>query len=381
MKIKKLLLTLIILTTLFFMSGCSYKELNDLAIASAIGIDYENNEFIITSQILNFQKNEESSEENVILYEGKGETIGEAIRNTYLQYPNKLHMGHLELIVLNKNAANEKLTEISDYFIRSPEARSNCYFMISTEGSAKDILTPSEESEDTFTANKIVKIVEDTKKYQGITTLMTLDQISIAFLSKGTYPVITSLKYEKDEEKYSNVISTGLVVLKKEDNKITDELTKEEATAYNIINKNLTDVMLSFEYQDNNLNVIIFNPSSKINVKIKDNKLKINIDLTLEGHISVINKKLNLQKKENIKDIEHKTEEEVKRYINHLINFNKENNVDTLNIKNKIYKNYYKKYKEYENKNIYEIAEINTNVTVNLYRYGNTYKSIGDKNE
>ena len=61
MKIKKLLLTLIILTTLFFMSGCSYKELNDLAIASAIGIDYENNEFIITSQILNFQKSEESS--------------------------------------------------------------------------------------------------------------------------------------------------------------------------------------------------------------------------------------------------------------------------------------------------------------------------------
>ncbi len=380
MKIKKLLLILIILTTLFFMSGCSYQELNDLAIASAIGIDYENNEFIVTSQILNFQKNEESSEENVILYEGKGETIGEAIRNTYLQYPNKLHMGHLELIVLNKNAANEKLTEIIDYFIRSPEARSNCYFMISTEGSAKDILTPSEESEDTFTANKIVKIVEDTKKYQGTTTLMTLDQVSMAFLSKGIYPVITSLKYEKDEEKYSNVISTGLVVLK-ENNKITDELTKEEATAYNIINKNFTDVMLSFEYQDNNLNVIIFNPSSKIDVRIKENKLKVSINLTLEGHISVINKKINLQKKENIKDIEHKTEEEVKKYIDHLINFNKENNIDTLNIKNKIYKNYYKKYKEYENKNIYEIAEINTNITVNLYRYGNTYKSIGDKNE
>ena len=380
MKIKKLLLILIILTTLFSMSGCSYQELNDLAIASAIGIDYENNEFIVTSQILNFQKNEESSEENVILYEGKGETIGEAIRNTYLQYPNKLHMGHLELIVLNKNAANEKLTEIIDYFIRSPEARSNCYFMISTEGSAKDILTPSEESEDTFTANKIVKIVEDTKKYQGTTTLMTLDQVSIAFLSKGIYPVITSLKYEKDEEKYSNVISTGLVVLK-ENNKITDELTKEEATAYNIINKNFTDVMLSFEYQDNNLNVIIFNPSSKIDVKIKENKLKVDINLTLEGHISVINKKINLQKKENIKDIEHKTEEEVKKYIDHLINFNKENNIDTLNIKNKIYKNYYKKYKEYENKNIYEIAEINTNITVNLYRYGDTYKSIGDKNE
>ena len=380
MKIKKLLLILIILTTLFSMSGCSYQELNDLAIASAIGIDYENNEFIVTSQILNFQKNEESSEENVILYEGKGETIGEAIRNTYLQYPNKLHMGHLELIVLNKNAANEKLTEIIDYFIRSPEARSNCYFMISTEGSAKDILTPSEESEDTFTANKIVKIVEDTKKYQGTTTLMTLDQVSIAFLSKGIYPVITSLKYEKDEEKYSNVISTGLVVLK-ENNKITDELTKEESTAYNIINKNFTDVMLSFEYQDNNLNVIIFNPSSKIDVKIKENKLKVDINLTLEGHISVINKKINLQKKENIKDIEHKTEEEVKKYIDHLINFNKENNIDTLNIKNKIYKNYYKKYKEYENKNIYEIAEINTNITVNLYRYGDTYKSIGDKNE
>lgn len=377
---KKLLSIIIIIVTLFFINGCSYQELNDLAIASAIGIDYKENEFIVTSQILNFKKNGEEKEENVILYEGKGKTIGEAIRNTYLQYPYKLHLGHLELIVLNKNAANEKLTEIIDYFIRSPEARSNCYFMVSTKGNAKEILTPSEESEDTFTANKIVKIVEDTKKYQGTTTLMTLDQVSMAFLSKGTYPVITSLKYEQDEEKYSNVISSGLVVLK-ENNTITNELTKEETTAYNIINKNITDVMLSFNYKNSNINVIVFNPKSKIDVKIKNNKLKVKITINLEGHISVINKKINLQKKENIKDIEHKTEEEIEKYINDLIKFSKTNNIDILKIKNTIYKNYYKEYKKYENQNIYDIADIETKINVNLYRYGNTYKSIGDKNE
>ena len=42
---KKIKIILILVLTILI-SGCSYKELNDLAIASALGIDYENNFFV-----------------------------------------------------------------------------------------------------------------------------------------------------------------------------------------------------------------------------------------------------------------------------------------------------------------------------------------------
>lgn len=42
---------IILIITIFLLSGCSYRELNDLAIISAIGIDYDNNEFKLTAQV------------------------------------------------------------------------------------------------------------------------------------------------------------------------------------------------------------------------------------------------------------------------------------------------------------------------------------------
>ena len=40
---------LIIILTLLLCTGCfDYKEINDLAIINAIGVDYENDEYVIT---------------------------------------------------------------------------------------------------------------------------------------------------------------------------------------------------------------------------------------------------------------------------------------------------------------------------------------------
>ena len=53
---------LIIILTLLLCTGCyDYKEINDLAIISAIGVDYENDEYVITLEILNDQIDKDSS--------------------------------------------------------------------------------------------------------------------------------------------------------------------------------------------------------------------------------------------------------------------------------------------------------------------------------
>ena len=53
---------LIIILTLLLCTGCfDYKEINDLAIINAIGVDYENDEYVITLEILNDQIDKDSS--------------------------------------------------------------------------------------------------------------------------------------------------------------------------------------------------------------------------------------------------------------------------------------------------------------------------------
>lgn len=53
---------LIIILTLLLCTGCfDYKEINDLAIINAIGVDYEDDEYVITLEILNDQIDKDSS--------------------------------------------------------------------------------------------------------------------------------------------------------------------------------------------------------------------------------------------------------------------------------------------------------------------------------
>ena len=48
----KKLKILILISTIFTLSGCNYMELNKLAIVSALGIDYKDNKYEITAQVM-----------------------------------------------------------------------------------------------------------------------------------------------------------------------------------------------------------------------------------------------------------------------------------------------------------------------------------------
>ena len=378
MKKSKIIITILIM---FFISititGCSYEELNELAIASALGIDYEDNSYKITAQILDFEKGEEAQKETVNLYEGVGKTIGEAIRNIYLQYPNKLHLGHLELIVINEGAVNKKFDDVLDYFLRSPEARSDAYLLVALNSSSKDILTPSLESEKTFTSDKIVDILKESERLQGSSSIYTVEDIAKVYLSKKVDPVLAAVKYKDDPSEFSNVVVTNLVALKN-DNTITEDMNNNIATAYNLLYEKFNDIMLNINFNDDLIDIIVFKPKSEIKTNIKNNKLTINIKANVQGNISLINKDYNLQEKKLVSKLEKKTNAKLYDYINELIKFCQDNNVDLLGIKENIYKNHYKNYKNFKDKDIndlYQNIEIKVNTKIN--RYGNIYKGIG----
>ena len=81
-----------------------------------------------------------------------------------------------------------------------------------------------------------------------------------------------------------------------------------------------------------------------------------------------------MTKSKNQKEIKKQVNKEIKKYINSLIDYYKENNADVLGLGNMIYKNYFKDYNKYKNKNVYELAKFNIKIDNKMYRYGNINK-------
>ena len=369
-KIKMLLLLILITLSL---TGCNYIELNKLAIVSALGIDYKNNHYEITAQVMDVQKTENGNmNQKSIIYEAEGETIGKAIRNLSEKYPKTIYLGHLEIIILGKETTEEKTNDTFDFLIRSPEVRSTGNILVNKYQSARETLNPKNEKENSFAVEQIKSSLENATKRTGTVKMITFEELLQEYLQKGIDPVIPLIKINKTNDKTSKTIITNLAPLK--NNKIQKELNKEQSIAYNTINKNYDDIVITPKYKEKTIGVIIFNPKSKIDTKIKKEKIITNINITIEAKPNELNKKTNPNNKNTKKEFEEIIKKELENYIQSLINYCKETNSDILGLKNIIYKNYYKQYTKYKNKNIYDISTIKINIKTKIYRSGSINK-------
>ena len=366
-KIKLLTLIFVILLS----TGCNYIELNKLAIVSAIGIDYKDNLYEITAQVMDVQKTEGGNmNQKSLIYEAKGETIGKAIRNLSEKYPKTIYLGHLEIIILGKDITNSRINNTFDFLIRSPEVRSTGNILINKYQTAKETLNPKNEKENSFATEQIKSSLENASKRTGTVKLITLEELLQEYLEQGLDPVIPTIKVDKNKtDNTSNTIISNLSVLK--NNKIEKELTKEQSIAYNTINSNYEDIVITPRYNNKTIGVIIFNPKAKVETKIENN-IQTNINITVEAKPNELNNKVDPNDKKTEKELEKVIKNELKNYIQNLINYCKETNTDVLGIGNNIYKNYFNNYKKYKNSNMYE--NININIKVKIYRSGNINK-------
>lgn len=364
----------ILLISTFLFSGCSYTELNDLAIASAVGIDYIDDKFYLTAQIMDIKSSDSgATKENTLIYEASGETIAKAVRNFSIRYPKNVYFGHLEFIVISEDAANKKLEDIFDYFMRAPEARTSGFVTIVKDKTAKEILNPQNEVKDSFPTEAIKSTLMDATKRNGTVNDITFEEFLSFYLKKGIDPVVPLIKNEENKGiTASSTLIHDMVPIKKD--KVLTPLSSKESIAYNLINNNFEDIIIDSKYENKSLAVLIYNPSSSVDVKIKDKKINVNINIAFESKVREIDSKVDLSNNSINKKIKKQVSKEIECYINELINYSKKNNADILGIGNMIYKNYYDKYDKYKNINFYEEANFKIKIDNKMYRYGNINK-------
>ena len=361
-----------------FLSGCSYIELEDLAIASAIGIDYENNNFHLTAQIMDVKTGQTGTmEENALIYEGKGKTVSEAVRDFSIKYPKNIYFGHLEILVLSKDVMETHLNEVLDYFFKSPETRTSGYVLVNDEESARNTLNPKNEKENSFPAEDIKSILMDSTKRTGTVKDITLEEFTVDYLKKGCSPVLPIINIRDKKGITTSKIKLENMAVLVDKNKLI-KLDTKSAIAYNTLKGNYTDISIRSIYKGKYLGPIIYHPKSKVELKLSHNKIDVNTKIKAEAIISNSNG-IDQTSDKMHKKLEKNIANSLNTYIDSLINFCKENNADILGLKNMIYKNYKKEYKNYKDKNIYEIANFKKDTNIKIYRYGNTNNKGGNR--
>ncbi len=386
MKIKKIIL----LFTIFILTGCyDNKELNDIAILTATEINKINNNFIINAQVVNPQAPDKSSniEAPFIIYTGTGKTIQEAYRQIKLSSSRYLYPEHLQIVIINENIAKEDITQILDFYLRDPSIRTEFNVLIGKDENIISTTTPIDQ----ISSSSILKTLETNNRFQGVTNLTTLNELTIMSLNPNTEIILPSIKIDNindESDTTQNTDSTkvnsmyklsGLAIFK--NNKLLDYLTDNESISYNIIKNHISSSIITYECEkDKYLSAEIISSKSKITTKNQ----KINIDINIKATINESACNLNLNHNNNLKLLENNLSTYLKNNISKDINtIRNKYNSDVFGFLDEIYKHDYKTYLKVKDNwynETYKTIPININTKINIISKGNIMEGNNEKN-
>lgn len=358
----------ILLITLLFLSGCwNYRELNEMSITGALGLDYneEKQVFETTALIFNAKKVSGSSsgvssdESPVTIFKGEGKTIHESLRKIIHESPRKLYLGHLETVIFGEDFAKNHMLEGMDFLFRDAESRKDFEMVVAEETTAYEILqilTPIEN----LTSVNIMNALANNELFLGTTSSISLDNLISVIYQDGLEVVLPGIKIvgEDPEEgktvetKKGSVPSADLFIshnLVFKEEKLIGSLTEEESIGYNILRSNLIQTIISFpcDKKGNYATVETVAAKYKLNITIKEDIPKVNIEVKLEGTFSEINCVLDLKKLEVLNKLEKQAENKVKQILTSTIETaQKKYNSDILGFGEFLYMNEYKYWKK-----------------------------------
>jgi|GEM_PF-509316 germination protein, Ger(x)C family len=133
----------------FILAGCwDRRELNELGITSATGIDWSDGKWRISYQVIvpsgmgsgdSGGGSGSSSHSTVHVFSTEGSTIREAASKSNLEIPRQLYFAHTDTVIIGKKAAEHGLSEVVELYLRSVEARETVMMAV-TEESASAVL-------------------------------------------------------------------------------------------------------------------------------------------------------------------------------------------------------------------------------------------------
>lgn len=375
---------------LFMLTGCfDHKELNTIGIQTATEISKVDDEYVLQAQVVNPQsKDTVSVQAPFFIYEGRGKTIQEAYRQIKLQSSRFLYSNHLQILIINENLAKEDVSQIIDFYLRTPHIRTEFNIIIGKNENILSTTTPI----DNVSSTSIVETMKTNNRYLGVTNLITFNEFTNMSIDDNLeiiLPSIETVNYNEKADTTENTEKTKIESMYKlgnlaifKDNKLLGYLTKEESITYNILKNKTKTTLVTYECEkDKYMTIEMTSLKSDMTTKNKE----ININVEMSGNINETMCKIALDDEKNIKKLQKELEEYVKSNIEKNIdNIRKTYNSDIFGFLDLIYKTDYDTYKEIKESwydEIYQNMKINVSTSVKIIGKGNVLEGKNEKDK
>ena len=348
---------LIIILTLLLCTGCfDYKEINDLAIINAIGIDYENDEYIITLEILNDQIDKDSSKITSYTKVGHDKNLTSAIENAADKLSKQLIFNHIKLMILSKSIIEEKFENIIDLFLRNTYFRENFYVISATKNKPETLLNHT-TNEAPIASTAITDTLESIRYSSNTNVLKKFDEMVEEVITYGIDTCFSNITLKDNE-----FIVDGMSIFNNYSYK--SNLSNEYVKIYNLLTDNFDRPTYTINYDNLSFTTAINN--GKINAEIKSGT--INVTGNLMGRIIDNDPKYNIRDPKNLERIDNDFTNLLNKKISEFIKVLQDNNSDILGIT----RNYYKKTRT-KDKDYWLKLDIKSNIKFNINKKGLIY--------
>lgn len=376
----------------FLLTGCyNYRELNDLGIVSAVSIAKEEDEYVLTVEVVNPKKQQDSSSANepdFVIYTSKGKSLQEAFRKVVKESPSKLYGGQIDILIINEDTAKEDLSSVMGFFARDPEIRSEFYVLI---GKSEDVLKVTTPLINVSSQN-ILDSLKANNQYYGASNLITYHDLISVYLNKRqeiALPTIESIGNTEVGEDIENISSTksesnsiisSMAVFK--DNQLVGYLSEQESIFYNVVMGNANTFLVRSDYKDEQYVVNeVLKTSTEIEADVK--KKKVTITIKGKAAISEVNYDCNLDDVKTIDKIQKKLNKDIETGIQMMVKtVQKKFDSDIFGWEDLFYKTDVFSYKEMKDdweEKIFTDLEVEVKSDITIFEKGNLIGGIFDE--
>ena len=374
---------ILLINLIIICSGCfNYNELNNYAIATGMAIDINKDKYEVSVLISNSPKSSNASsgkDYTTVVYSGKGKTIYEAIKHIGLISPKELYIGHLSVLIISEDVAKKGINDSIEFLLEEPRSKKNFYVALSKDSKAKEVLSITSPLTD-FPSQNLSSNIKNTSALQGSVSAIDFNTLLYKLVNKGTDLSLNGFSIVgdvKDEIKKSNTdkayIKLSPLAIFKGD-KLKYWTTEDESNGINIINNKIKELHLKLDCDNGN---IIINTQILETKKAIDKKGIVTLNAKGKASINEVSCDIDLTKQDNIRKIENKINNKIKKLESNAIKLSKKYSTDIFGIGLMYYQDYpdeYNKIKNYDK--FYNNIKFKTKVDIKINTYGSLKQSL-----
>lgn len=312
-----------------FITGCwNSKELNELSVVMAMGIDSVDDQYEVSLQVVDpsqMSRNRSMDRSPTIVFSIRADTIFEAIRKFTTESSRRMYMSHLKFVIFDEETAKKGIKEPLDFLFRDPEVRPDFYLAVVRGNSAKDAVTFVSPTE-VFPAMDMYKALKVSEKAWAPTSAVNVKDLLQHFTKEGIEPVLTGLRLEnlekglavdsvKKSPQHANYIFTGIGVF--QGDRLIGWMDESKSKALTYITNHVSSTVTPIDcpYSKGKFVIEVIRSKVKVRPQIIDREPHISLVVDIEANIGEVACNVSLEDERTFKDFQEAAREHLEQIL------------------------------------------------------------------